>query len=115
MNTIGSRIKAIRGKLRQDAFANKIGMHINTVGRWERGQRTPDVNDLNRILQACPDISPAWLLTGEGEKIRHTQTDIQKITNYAAVITRRIDYLVEELTWNKKQLDALIDELKAYK
>jgi len=68
MNTIGSRIKAIRGKLRQDAFANKIGMHINTVGRWERGQRTPDVNDLNRILQACPDISPAWLLTGEGEK-----------------------------------------------
>ncbi len=45
-----------------------------TVGRWERGERKPDYDDLNRILKAYPDISPAWLLTGEGEMKRREVT-----------------------------------------
>lgn len=66
----GERIRMIRKPLKQDAFAVKVGLHQNTVGRWEREQRTPDLEDLNKILAAYPDISPAWLLTGEGEMKR---------------------------------------------
>ncbi len=56
--------------MRQDAFAEKVGVHLNTIGRWERAQRTPDVDDLNKILAAFPHINPAWLLAGEGEMAR---------------------------------------------
>jgi len=62
---ISVRIKILRGDLPQDAFARMIGVHKNTVGRWERSERAPDVIDLNNLLNAFPDISPAWLLTGE--------------------------------------------------
>lgn len=67
---VGDRIKMIRGALRQDTFAEMVGVHLNTVGRWERGQRTPDIDDLNKILAAFPQISPTWFLTGEGEMER---------------------------------------------
>lgn len=64
---ISERIKTVRDTKSQDAFAQEAGVSKMTVGRWERGERTPDVNDLNMILKAYPDINPAWLLTGEGE------------------------------------------------
>ena len=61
------RMKLVRGGKSQDTFAHDVGVSKMTVGRWERGERTPDADDLNRILKAHPDINPAWLLTGEGE------------------------------------------------
>jgi transcriptional regulator with XRE-family HTH domain len=64
------RMKLIRGGKSQDTFAHDVGVSKMTVGRWERGERTPDADDLNRILKAYPDINPTWLLTGEGEMRR---------------------------------------------
>ncbi len=64
---ICERIKKIRGESRQGDFANSLGVNKNTVGRWERGEQTPDVDDLNLILKAHPEINPIWLYTGEGE------------------------------------------------
>lgn len=65
--TIGERIKELRGTIPQDEFSKRIEVHKNTVGRWERGERSPDSADLNKILTTFPDINPTWLLTGEGE------------------------------------------------
>jgi transcriptional regulator with XRE-family HTH domain len=62
----GERLKLIRGSSRQDDFATKVGFHKNTIGRWERGEQTPNVDDLNKILAVFPDINPTWLLTGKG-------------------------------------------------
>lgn len=66
MGDFGRRIKAIRGELLQEDFASIVGVHRNTVGRWERETRNPDILDLGGILRAFPDINPTWLLTGEG-------------------------------------------------
>lgn len=66
----GERLKMVRGNLTRDEFSVKIHVHKNTIGRWERGEQTPNVDDLNQVLQAYPDINPAWLLTGEGEMKR---------------------------------------------
>lgn len=66
----------IRGGLSQEDFSIKVGVHKNTVGRWEREHRTPDIIDLNKILEVFPDISPAWLLTGEGPMYRSQGGDI---------------------------------------
>jgi len=64
--TFGERLKAIRGDLNQESFAIKCGFHKNTIGRWERNEQCPNVDDLNRILATFPDINPTWLLTGGG-------------------------------------------------
>jgi len=67
---ISSRIKQIRGNLRQVDFAKTIGVSKNTVGRWDRGEQKPGYDELVRILEVYPDINPTWLLTGEGVMIR---------------------------------------------
>lgn len=62
---IGERIKLVRGDLKQDVFAQRLGIHKNTVGTYERGVRVPDATLLNRI---CVEfgVSPTWLLLGQG-------------------------------------------------
>lgn len=66
----GERLKTVRGDDKQEAFAKRLGVHKNTIGRWERGDQSPGVEDLNKILELNPNINPTWLLTGEGQKER---------------------------------------------
>lgn len=64
---ISERLKMIRGIEKQEDFAKSLLVNKNTVGRWERGDQTPNAEDLNKILEVYPDINPTWLLTGKGE------------------------------------------------
>lgn len=64
------RIKVIRGGLKQEEFAEKLGVSKVTVGRWERGERVPDARDLFRITTEFSEVNPTWLLTGEGPMMR---------------------------------------------
>ena len=63
---LGERIKTLRGEIHQAEFADRLGVHKNTVLNYERGERSPDVNILLRLLEMYPDTNPEWLLTGEG-------------------------------------------------
>lgn len=67
---ISERLKTVRGFIRQEDFAATVGVRKNTVGRWERGEQIPDVDEVNKILVEFPYINPIWLLTGEGEMRR---------------------------------------------
>jgi transcriptional regulator with XRE-family HTH domain len=73
--SLGERLKKVRGGIKQDEFAIKCGFHKNTIGKWERDEQCPKVDDLNRIVTAFPDINPTWLLTGEGEMKRGEVVD----------------------------------------
>lgn len=67
--TIGDRIKKTRGEASRKDLASALGIHVQTLGNYERGERQPDAV----FLQAVCDlygVSPAWLLTGEGEMLR---------------------------------------------
>ncbi len=64
---ISERIKSIRGTEKQEDFAKSLLVNKNTVGRWERGEQIPNMEDINRILEVYIDINPTWLLTGLGE------------------------------------------------
>lgn len=35
----------------QKQLANKLGIHEQTVSRWERGEREPDILMLNRLSE----------------------------------------------------------------
>ncbi len=61
---IGSRITLVRGGVSQARFAGQIGVHKNTLGNYERGERTPDADFLGKL--AAIGINTHWVITGEG-------------------------------------------------
>lgn len=63
---IGERIVFIRGKKSRDAFAGELGIHPQTLGRYEKGERLPDSAFLEDLSKRY-SVNPAWLLTGEGQ------------------------------------------------
>lgn len=64
---VGGRIAEARGRMTQAEFAAQLGVHEGTLGRYERGERLPDVEFIN-ALSAHADVSPLWLLYGEGPR-----------------------------------------------
>lgn len=63
---LGKRIRAIRGKLSQDAFGKKLGVSVQAVSQWENGKTRPTPDkfelmhkefgaDLSRLI---PDGTP---------------------------------------------------------
>lgn len=66
MTTIGERIRTLRGETTRDVYAPKIRVSKNTLASYEAGNSVPNHTVLTDILCLHPEISPAWLLTGEG-------------------------------------------------
>lgn len=61
---IGERIAKIRGRKSAAEFAESIGIHKNTLGRYERGETSVNGD----FIQALVDLgyNANWILTGEG-------------------------------------------------
>lgn len=68
--TLGERIKLIRGTQAREVFAPIMKVSKNTLIAYEKDDRVPGADFLNKILDLYPDTSPAWLLTGEGSMKR---------------------------------------------
>jgi len=68
MGTMGERLRQVREstRLKQDKFASEIGVHINTLSRWERDLGSPSGKALECIRQKFA-INIEWLLSGEGD------------------------------------------------
>lgn len=60
---VGDRIKFLRDGLNQsqEELASAIGMHSNTVARWERGELVPRGTSLSKLAQAL-DTTTGYLL-----------------------------------------------------
>lgn len=63
--TVGERIRACRSDLSQSDFASRLGVHVNTLGKYERDQRLPDAEFLTNLTLTF-GIDTTWLLTGQG-------------------------------------------------
>lgn len=61
----GGRVRAVRGSLSQRKFAAALGVHPNTLGRIERGERVPDLHFLKTLCRQYT-VNARWLLLGEG-------------------------------------------------
>jgi len=61
--TMAQRLRAIRGTLTQAEFAHRLGIHKNTLGRYERGESEPDTQ-IARQLCTFVGVQPQWLLFG---------------------------------------------------
>ncbi len=65
MGSLAERIKKVRGEISREEFAQLIGVHVNTVGRYERGESEPDISIASKICREF-DVNPHWLMLGEG-------------------------------------------------
>lgn len=65
--TIGARIRSVRGAEKQPDFAARLGVDKNTVGRYERDERQPDAEFLAKLCGL--GYSGHWLLTGSGPRM----------------------------------------------
>lgn len=66
--TLGERIKTLRkGRFSQAELAEIIGVHENTLRRWELGERSPDADALVKIAQAL-GCSISELMEDNGEE-----------------------------------------------
>lgn len=63
---IGQRLAEIRNGKSQGAFADELGIHKNSLGHYERGNRVPDAAVLLKLVEM--GFSANWVLTGEGSK-----------------------------------------------
>ncbi|MCP1673347.1 transcriptional regulator with XRE-family HTH domain [Natronocella acetinitrilica] len=58
---LGSRIRELRGRRSRDRFASQLGIHKNTLARYENGERLPDAEMLHRLCSLC-GVSADWLI-----------------------------------------------------
>ncbi|MBN8239282.1 helix-turn-helix transcriptional regulator [Marinobacter hydrocarbonoclasticus] len=63
---IGARLAEIRNGKSQGAFAEELGIHKNSLGHYERGNRVPDAAVLLKLVEM--GFNANWVLTGEGSK-----------------------------------------------
>lgn len=76
MISIGDRMKLIRGSESRPQFKQRMGVSLTAVVNYETGLRSPTADYLIRFLGLFPDVSPAWLLLGEGEMYRENNPAI---------------------------------------
>lgn len=65
MDSISSRIIALRGEQARRPFAEKIGITESTLRNYEKGISSPDSQILQNICHNLR-VSPEWLLLGTG-------------------------------------------------
>jgi transcriptional regulator with XRE-family HTH domain len=65
MNTLGERIRHIRGTETQETFAARIGVSKGSLGGYERNENSPSSDVILKICSGA-NISVEWLMTGAG-------------------------------------------------
>lgn len=65
METLGDRIKTIRGLASQMQFSSSLGIAQTKLSRYERNTTPPDLDFLVRLSRRYA-VSLEWLITGEG-------------------------------------------------
>lgn len=73
---LADRIRRVRGNLSRAEFAGKLGIHLNTLGHYERAQRAPDAFVLMNICQMFA-VNPQWLLLGEGPALDEDRITVE--------------------------------------
>lgn len=64
MQKLGERIRQVRGRLSQEAFATMLGISKGALGGYERGENCPNVEVVLAICRLC-HVEITWLLTGQ--------------------------------------------------
>lgn len=80
-------------------FANRLGLRPQTISSWIKRNSY----DAEIIFAKCEDVSAEWLLSCEGDMLRHSQN--------AEDINKELLHLCQEIVSNYQQRDKVISQL----
>jgi len=133
--SIGGRMAYVRGDVSQAQFAKRLGIHKNSLGNYERGERLPDAGVLCKLIDAGYNAN--WIISGHGpvnidrtsfsnvalspEMVREPPEDYSLVPLYdvsasaghgALVESEQlIDYLAFKREWLRSELHATEGDL----
>lgn len=96
MSTLGSRIRAARGKDSQEAFAKQLQISKGALGFYERDENLPNTDVILKICSAT-GVSLQWLMTGDGE-MRSGDQEPQTLLPKSEVARRLIVARAQEVS-----------------
>ena len=64
--SFGERIRYVKGKLSRENFGYMLGVHRNTVNRWENNETMPQGEAIIQLYELF-SININWLFTGSGD------------------------------------------------
>lgn len=79
-------------------FCERCGISPTSLSRARNGRGSASYF-FPRIIQCCPDVRPAWLLSDEGEPLfsRQNNTELQAKIDTLIAEVRRLSECVEKL------------------
>lgn len=106
--SVGARMRSLRGDLSQDEFASRLGVHKETIGKYERDRMLPGSDVLTRLRQDWRvDIN--WLLTGEDASAPVSELNPGALAGAIAAIEELLHRRAMKLAPDKKgKLVALV-------
>ncbi|MGN1245579.1 MAG: helix-turn-helix domain-containing protein [Muribaculaceae bacterium] len=105
-----SRINTIisQSGLSVRAFAIKCGLKQNTLSNQLNGNRELSLGTLMAIVKAFPEISADWLLCGEGEMLRSSNKEAERISKLIDTITT----LQDAINTKSETIATLTEQIK---
>lgn len=93
--TVSARIREKRKeqRLTQQELADKAGVSLKTIQRWENGERSPRADEMNRLAEALK-VSPGYFLDGADDNLalpegiterKNTNMTRERNTNMAVI------------------------------
>lgn len=65
MSTLGQRLVDLRGKMSRKDFAERLGIHHQTIYEYEKNRKIPTYETIKKISLRL-NINPDWLNSGVG-------------------------------------------------
>lgn len=75
-DTIGARIRIVRGQESQEAFASSLGISKGSLGFYERDENLPNAAIIAKICSQ-KGVSANWLILGQGTAYDPNRTTIE--------------------------------------
>ena len=102
-DTFGALLRDYRERagLTQQELADRAGVDLATVGRFERGQRRPRLSTIEVIAAELADAAGPWLVDGPGGRVRRRGKqmrhldDLQAKIKLARQLERRVERMAE--------------------
>lgn len=106
----GDRLKNIRGRISQQAMAERLGLTFHRYRNLETGESRPTIEDAERVVMAFPDADPLWVVFGkksEAIEKKEIEKSIDDFGENERPIWRSIDILSKMMTRIEARIDAI--------
>ncbi len=118
MDTFADRARHLLAhyKLNENSFSKKIGKSYTGVVKVVRGESKPNLDMIESILAAFPEVNPSWLVAGEGKMLRDSkEMEVPAAETLQEYVLRLVDNfarLTNQLEKKDEQIENLHEMLK---